>query len=171
MSIINMSWCVRVRQKGFYVCSACENPLFSSNSKYKHGTPWPAFHSPINQNSLSKRKEDSRAYKVSLTNTVWRLSQWALNQIVQYVCTLVCILIQIDEFNRYHVANVEMVLAMSFLATVQVVRALVSEYLVTPWNLFQKVIYFTASRQHIISILIFCMSIHNIIMIPWFSDA
>ena len=57
-------------KKGFYVCSACENPLFSSNSKYKHGTPWPAFHSPINQNSLSKRKEDSRAYKVSLTNTV-----------------------------------------------------------------------------------------------------
>ena len=42
-------------------------------------------------------------------------------------------------------ANVEMVLAMSFLATVQVVRALVSEYLVTPWNLFQKVIYYIAS--------------------------
>merc|ERR1711997_455176 len=36
------------------------------------------------------------------------------------------------EHTRYHVANVEMVLAMSFSATVQVVRALVSEYLVTP---------------------------------------
>ena len=57
-------------KKGFYVCSACENPLFSSNSKYKHGTPWPAFHSPINQNSLLKRKEDSRAYKVSLNDTL-----------------------------------------------------------------------------------------------------
>ena len=87
MSIINMSWCVRVRQKGFYVCSACENPLFSSNSKYKHGTPWPAFHSPINQNSLSKRKEDSRAYKVSLTNTVWRLSQWMCSRSMYFDLT------------------------------------------------------------------------------------
>ena len=45
-------------------------------------------------------------------------------------------------------ANVETVLAMSFLATVQVVGALVSEYLVTPWNLFQKVIYHIASKTH-----------------------
>merc|ERR1711997_105370 len=36
------------------------------------------------------------------------------------------------EHTRYHVANVEMVLDMSFLVTVRVVRALVSEYLVTP---------------------------------------
>jgi len=47
------------------VCSACDNPLFSSCSKYKHGTPWPAFHNPINSNSLAKRKEDAKAYKVS----------------------------------------------------------------------------------------------------------
>ena len=124
-------------KKGFYVCSACENPLFSSNSKYKHGTPWPAFHSPINQNSLSKRKEDSRAYKVSLNDTLWRLSKWAHFMFNKYV--LWSEFWSNFKFNRYHVANVEMVLAMSFLATVQVVRALVSEYLVTPWNLFRKV--------------------------------
>ena len=50
--------------KGTYVCSACNNPLFSSSSKYEHGTPWPAFHNPITTNSLAKRKEGARAYKV-----------------------------------------------------------------------------------------------------------
>ena len=72
------------------------------------------------------------------------------------------------KFNRYHVANVEMVLVMSFLATVQVVRALVSEYLVTPWNLFQKVIYYIAYITHITAINIYSDIFH--VNTSWFFD-
>jgi len=54
--------------EGFYVCSVCIHPLFSSSSKYRHGTPWPAFHNPLNSNSLTKRREMGNAYKVCLIN-------------------------------------------------------------------------------------------------------
>ena len=52
--------------EGFYVCSACVHPLFSSSSKYRHGTPWPAFHNPLNSNSVTKRREMKNTFKVCL---------------------------------------------------------------------------------------------------------
>merc|ERR1712241_1667994 len=50
---------------GLYVCSKCHYPRFASTSKFKHATPWPAFQSPVRDDSLSKRQESSHAYKVS----------------------------------------------------------------------------------------------------------
>lgn len=49
---------------GIYVCSRCENPLFKSQAKYKHNTPWPAFTEPISKESLKKYHETEMALKV-----------------------------------------------------------------------------------------------------------
>lgn len=34
---------------GIYVCAGCEQPLFSSTTKYSSGTGWPSFNAPIDQ--------------------------------------------------------------------------------------------------------------------------
>ncbi|XP_078414787.1 methionine-R-sulfoxide reductase B1-A-like isoform X2 [Cetorhinus maximus] len=48
---------------GIYVCSKCGHELFSSQAKYNHSSPWPAFTRTIHPDSLSKRKEDRNALK------------------------------------------------------------------------------------------------------------
>jgi len=67
-----MSWCSffggeKFRDhfdSGVYVCSECGYELFSSKTKYKHNTPWPAFTEPIHADSLSKKIESPGALKV-----------------------------------------------------------------------------------------------------------
>jgi len=49
---------------GIYVCVNCGNELFSSVTKYEHGSPWPAFTKPISENSLRKIPESEIAIKV-----------------------------------------------------------------------------------------------------------
>ena len=46
-------------EPGTYVCAACRNPLFSSTTKYDHGTGWPSFTAALEEKSLSKRKDTS----------------------------------------------------------------------------------------------------------------
>merc|ERR1711971_609932 len=68
-----MSFCSWAKQEihrdnfspGDYVCSQCDYPLFSSQQKYEHHTPWPAFKNPVHEDSLSKVLESEGAYKVS----------------------------------------------------------------------------------------------------------
>ncbi|KAF0314254.1 Methionine-R-sulfoxide reductase B1-A [Amphibalanus amphitrite] len=51
---------------GLYACSECSHPLFPSEAKYQHHTPWPAFTKPVSADALKRRKESSTAFKVQL---------------------------------------------------------------------------------------------------------
>lgn len=51
---------------GIYVCSRCDHELFSSQQKYKHSSPWPAFNETIKPDSVSKYEESPGALKVCL---------------------------------------------------------------------------------------------------------
>lgn len=48
-----------VYEEGIYVCKACGNPLFSSDTKYKSGTGWPSFWSPIREGAVAEREDNS----------------------------------------------------------------------------------------------------------------
>ena len=61
-----LSWIWPSSSPGMYVCSKCDNPLFKSQSKYKHSTPWPAFTEPVTKESLKKYHETEMALKVRL---------------------------------------------------------------------------------------------------------
>jgi peptide-methionine (R)-S-oxide reductase len=45
------------KEKGIYICSACKNELFSSETKFDSGTGWPSYHSPFKKGAV-KTKED-----------------------------------------------------------------------------------------------------------------
>ena len=47
------------KEKGTYLCAACELPLFSSETKFKSGTGWPSFYEPINESNVGN-KSDSK---------------------------------------------------------------------------------------------------------------
>ena len=40
------------KKEGTFVCKGCNNPLFSSNTKFKSGTGWPSFYDYLNDSSL-----------------------------------------------------------------------------------------------------------------------
>lgn len=44
---------------GTYVCAACGNPLFSSETKYHSGSGWPSFYAPIDQNHIEEKEDKS----------------------------------------------------------------------------------------------------------------
>jgi len=45
--------------KGTYHCAACGTPLFSSESKYDHGTGWPSFTKSTDENNIKYHKDFS----------------------------------------------------------------------------------------------------------------
>lgn len=47
-------------EHGIYTCAGCGYELFSSRSKYKHDTPWPAFTETIHTDSVTKQAEVGR---------------------------------------------------------------------------------------------------------------
>src|SRR3989338_4268311 len=47
------------KKKGMYVCAACGNKLFSSDTKYESGTGWPSFWSPAGKKSLKMETDKS----------------------------------------------------------------------------------------------------------------
>jgi peptide methionine sulfoxide reductase msrA/msrB len=46
-------------EKGTYDCAACGTPLFSSETKYDHGTGWPSFMAPVDPAAIEVRDDDS----------------------------------------------------------------------------------------------------------------
>ena len=47
------------KDHGTYVCAACGNPLFSSDTKFDSGTGWPSFFAPAGPESVETEKDDS----------------------------------------------------------------------------------------------------------------
>jgi peptide-methionine (R)-S-oxide reductase len=46
------------KRKGTFACAGCDNPLFSSETKYESGTGWPSFWQPL-PNGVGERKDST----------------------------------------------------------------------------------------------------------------
>jgi peptide-methionine (R)-S-oxide reductase len=47
------------KEKGMYVCAACGNPLFDSETKYESGSGWPSFYQPVARESVRTEADGS----------------------------------------------------------------------------------------------------------------
>ncbi|WP_164118521.1 peptide-methionine (R)-S-oxide reductase MsrB [Sphingorhabdus sp. Alg239-R122] len=52
------------KRKGIYVCAGCALPLYSSRTKFKSGTGWPSFYTPL-KNAIGT----STDYKIGVPRT------------------------------------------------------------------------------------------------------
>ena len=48
---------VDFKKDGTFVCAACGNPLFSSETKYDSGSGWPSFWQPISEDAVEMRED------------------------------------------------------------------------------------------------------------------
>ena len=47
------------KEKGIYQCVCCGNDLFSTEAKFKSGTGWPSFWTPISKTQVKSEKDRS----------------------------------------------------------------------------------------------------------------
>lgn len=47
------------KKDGTFICKACGNPLFSSETKFKSGTGWPSFYDYFNDSSIKELPDKS----------------------------------------------------------------------------------------------------------------
>ena len=50
-------------EKGMYVCAACGNELFSSDTKFDSGTGWPSFTDPANTQNVELREDNDHGMR------------------------------------------------------------------------------------------------------------
>lgn len=48
---------------GTYVCRACGNPLFSSETKFKSGSGWPSFYDVLDKGNVELKEDNSLGMK------------------------------------------------------------------------------------------------------------
>jgi peptide-methionine (R)-S-oxide reductase len=51
------------KKKGLYLCVACGNKLFSSETKFDSGSGWPSFYDAINKENIIEKNDDSFGMK------------------------------------------------------------------------------------------------------------
>lgn len=56
------------KEKGIYQCVCCDNDLFSTKTKFKSGTGWPSFWSPISEAHV--KSEEDRSFFMVRTEVV-----------------------------------------------------------------------------------------------------
>ncbi len=47
------------KEKGVYLCAACGNELFSSDTKYESGSGWPSFYEPVDEERIEEAPDSS----------------------------------------------------------------------------------------------------------------
>lgn len=50
---------VHTKADGTYYCAACDQPLFSSQTKFESGSGWPSFWDVIDKGNVELREDDS----------------------------------------------------------------------------------------------------------------
>ncbi|MBO6827632.1 MAG: peptide-methionine (R)-S-oxide reductase MsrB [Sneathiella sp.] len=56
------------KRHGVYHCICCDEPLFSSETKYESGTGWPSFYDPLNKEMVGEK--DDRSFFMRRTEVV-----------------------------------------------------------------------------------------------------
>jgi len=55
------------KEEGTYNCAGCQNPLFTSDTKYDSGSGWPAFYAAIDKSKIREIKDTSHGmYRVEV---------------------------------------------------------------------------------------------------------
>jgi peptide-methionine (R)-S-oxide reductase len=49
----------KTKTPGTYLCRACGNELFSSDTKYESGSGWPSFYQPLKPDAVEEHSDDS----------------------------------------------------------------------------------------------------------------
>jgi peptide-methionine (R)-S-oxide reductase len=57
------------KKQGLYRCRCCDEPLFTSETKYKSGTGWPSFYKPFNGEAV-REEEDRSFFSISVRTEV-----------------------------------------------------------------------------------------------------
>ena len=47
------------KDKGVYICAACGNELFSSDTKYESGSGWPSFYQPAKETNVEAHEDNT----------------------------------------------------------------------------------------------------------------
>ncbi|MDO8536738.1 MAG: peptide-methionine (R)-S-oxide reductase MsrB [bacterium] len=58
------------KEKGMYVCSACGNELFSSDTKFDSGTGWPSYSAPVSDKNVGTKADMNMSLGVERTEVV-----------------------------------------------------------------------------------------------------